>query len=211
MARPRSVDRESLIDAAEATLAAQGLAGLSFGAVALASGVGKPTVQSVFGSRDALIHAVLDRWLQREQARFDALLAQAAPEAGAAARTRAHIQSTAAETPESGARMATLLAALASTGQQGGSGAAPWYDSRAGRFQARTPDERRLRLAFLAAEGAFYVRHLAGVPMSAARWREIFGDILALADGAADLAAPPRAPRVRPGRKAGSRLRAPVR
>jgi AcrR family transcriptional regulator len=178
MARPRSVDRESLLDAAEAALAAKGLAGLSFGAVASASGVAKATVQSVFGHRDALIAAVLDRWLRREQARFEAL---AGPGADAARRTQAHIRSTAAETPEAGARMATLLSALASAGEVGRSGTSSWYAARAGDFTAATAEERRLRLAFLAAEGAFYVRHLAGVPMSEALWTEVFADILALA------------------------------
>lgn len=200
MPRPRSVDREGLLDAAEEILAQAGLAGLSFGAVAAAAGVPKPTLQSVFGSREAMVAAALDRWLQREQARFDALLAQAGPEPDRAARTRAHILATAAEPPAAAEKMVALLAALASSGQVDGSGAQAWYARRTDGFAARSEEERRLRLALLAAEGAFYVRYLAGVPMSTALWRSIFDDILALA---APAAAPPAARRPKPPRQGG--------
>lgn len=179
MGRPRSLDRESLLDAAETVVAADGLAGLTFGAVALASGVPKASVQSVFGTRDAMIAAVLDRWLAQEQARFESLVGC---DRSCRGRTRAHVMSTAGESPASGARMATLLAALASSGKVNGSGTAPWYAARAGDFKVNTEEERRLRVAFLAAEGAFYVRHLAGVKLTDARWRDIFGDILALVE-----------------------------
>lgn len=189
MARPRTLDRDRLLDAAEEVIAAQGLAALSFGAVAMTAGVAKGSVQSAFCSRDALIAAVLDRWLKREQAHFLALLQG---ETGAAARTRAHVLSTAAETPASGAHMAGLLAALAAAGQDGSSGAGAWYALRAGGFAAATAEERRLRLALLAAEGAFFVRHLARVKLAPASWREIFADILAIVEGH-DLPAPPLA------------------
>jgi AcrR family transcriptional regulator len=192
MARPRNVDRDALLDAAEALLAAQGLPALTFGALATASGLAKPTVQSVFGSRDALLAAVLQRWLAREQLRFDAELAKVTrggTTADAASRTRAHILSTSAETPATGRQMVHLLAALAvagpkvQPGQPGQQGALPWYAARLGSLAAATDDQRRWRLALLAAEGAFYVRHLAQLPMDDERWADIFRDILALAEG----------------------------
>lgn len=186
MARPRNVDREAVLDAAEALLAAAGLPALTFGALAAASGVAKPTVQSVFGSRDALLAAVLQRWLAREQRRFDAELAKATPAGSgpdAASRTRAHILSTAAETLATGRQMVHLLAALAVAGPHGQEGALPWYAARLGGLEATTPAQRRWRLALLAAEGAFYVRCLAQLPMEDERWEDIFKDILALADG----------------------------
>ena len=186
MARPRNVDRDAVLDAAEGLLAAGGLPALSFGSLAVASGVAKATVQSVFGSRDALLSAVLQRWLEREQRRFDAELAKATPPGAlpdAASRARAHILSTSAENPASGRQMVHLLSALAIAGEHGQEGASPWYAARLGGLEAATPDQRRWRLALLAAEGAFYVRYLAQLPMGDDRWQDIFRDILALAEG----------------------------
>ena len=59
----------------------------------------------------------------------------------------------------------------------------PWSAARLDRLQAATQEQRRWRLAMLAAEGAFYVRHLAQLAMDDDRLRDIFRDILALAEG----------------------------
>jgi AcrR family transcriptional regulator len=175
MARPRTVNREQLLDAAEEIVSAAGAAALSFGGVATAAGLSKATVQSVFGTREAMIEAMLERWLQHEGKRFEEL-------AGLAPSLRecitAHIRSTAAETPEAGRRMAALQAALTSSGYQSKS-SAQWYSARIGNLTASTPEERRLRIAFLAAEGAFFVRHMAGIPISDALWEDIFADLKA--------------------------------
>jgi AcrR family transcriptional regulator len=173
MARPRTIDREHLLDVAEGIVAKASAATLSFGSLAAAAGVPKPSVQSAFGTREALIDAMLERWLGREQQRFEAV-------AGAArtprARVRAHIHTLAEEPKEASSRMASFLAALVGSGEQSAS-TARWYRSRIGDLSAKTRDQRRLRIAFLAAEGAFYVRHLAGFPMRDELWEEIFADL----------------------------------
>ena len=176
MARPRTRDRERLLDAAESVVTAGRIAALSFGSVAAASGVPKASVQSAFGTREGMIDAMLARWLEREKQRFDRA-AGARPTAQK--RTRAHIQTT--EHDDDGSRMATLLAALAGSGEQSASTAA-WYAARIGNLSARTSEQRRLRIAFLAAEGAFYIRHLVGFQISEALWHDIFSDLHALID-----------------------------
>jgi len=176
MARPRTIDRERLLDAAESVVASGRIAGLTFGSVAAASGVPKASVQSAFGTRESMIDAMLERWLQREQQRFGRA-AGARP--SARKRMRAHIQTT--EEEEAGTRMATLLAALAGSGDQSASTAA-WYASRIGTLTAKTAEQRRLRIAFLAAEGAFYIRHLVGFPIDDRLWHDLFKDLRAFID-----------------------------
>ena len=61
MVRPRTIDREYLLNVAEDIAAATGAAGLSFGSLAAAAGVSKASVQSAFGTREALIEAMLNR------------------------------------------------------------------------------------------------------------------------------------------------------
>lgn len=174
MARPRTVDREQLLVLAEGLVASSGAAALSFGSLAQAAGLSKATVQSIFVTREGLIEAILERWLQQEQARFDL---RAGPAPSPRERLRAHIQTTVTETAEANGRFAALLAALTGSGQQADS-VARWYASRAGDFNAVSPEERRRRITFLAAEGAFFVRHLVGIPMTHALWQEIFQDLM---------------------------------
>ncbi|MET0285229.1 MAG: TetR/AcrR family transcriptional regulator [Polyangiales bacterium] len=178
MARPRTIDREHLLDVAEGIVAGASAATLSFGNLAAAAGVPKASVQSAFGTREALIDAMLDRWLAKEQQRFDAVAGQAR---SLRARVRAHIQTLADEPRETSSRMAGFLAALVGSGEQSES-TARWYHARIGDLSAKTREQRRLRIAFLAAEGAFYVRHLAGVELRDATWREIFSDLLAFVE-----------------------------
>ena len=60
--RPRSIDRDKVLDAAEGIVAAEGAAGLTFDAVARAAGITKGGVQYCFGTKDKLIEAMIDRW-----------------------------------------------------------------------------------------------------------------------------------------------------
>ncbi len=173
MARPRTIDREHLLDVAESVVAESGAVGLSFGAIATAAGVPKASVQSAFGTREALIEAMLDRWMAQERMRFEGA---AGPRPSARKRIQAHVQTTAEESDVSMRRVATLLAAMVGSTQQVGR-AVEWYASRVGELKARTEEERRLRLAFLATEGAFYMRYLIGYPMSEEVWEDIFRDI----------------------------------
>lgn len=62
MGRQRSIDRDKVLDAAEEIVATQGAAGLTIDAVAKAMGISKGGVQYCFGSKDALIDAMFDRW-----------------------------------------------------------------------------------------------------------------------------------------------------
>jgi AcrR family transcriptional regulator len=180
MARPRTLNRDRLLDAAEGIVAKSGAAGLTFGSLAAAAEVPKASIQSAFGSREALMDAVLDRWLIREQSRFDTELAGRTSERD---RMLAHIRITAELSREESISGAALVAALASAGEAETS-STRWYRARAGTLEAKTEEARRLRIAFFAAEGAYYIRNLLGLPMSDELWREIFSDLSAYAEAA---------------------------
>lgn len=54
MGRRRTIDRDQLLDAAEAVIAREGAAGLTIDAVAKEMGITKGGVQYCFGTKDAL-------------------------------------------------------------------------------------------------------------------------------------------------------------
>lgn len=179
MVRPRSLDRERLLDVAELIVTDAGIAGLTFGSLANAAETSKASVQSAFKTRDGLLDAMLDRWLKREQVRFDAEL-----DRGTTARERilAHIRVTEGLTPHEGQSVAALVMALAGSNAAGDT-LKDWYSARAGSLAAMTPEERQLRVAFLAVEGAYFLRYALGLSIDDDLWREIFRDIAASACG----------------------------
>ncbi len=71
MGRPRSIDRDHVLDMAEKLVAEGGLAALTMDAVAQASGVTKGGVQYCFGNKDGLLKAMIGRWGDRFDAQVD--------------------------------------------------------------------------------------------------------------------------------------------
>lgn len=173
MTRPRTVDRERLLDSVEQVVSTLGPSGLTFGSVATTSGLSKATVQSVFSSREGMIEALLERWLQQERGAF---IQRAGDSPTLRDRVRAHIQTMLEPAEDTNRRMAASLAALASTNSRM-DGVMQWYADRMGDFSATTDEEKHLRMAFLAAEGAFFVRYLARAPISAEQWEDIAQDL----------------------------------
>ncbi|AOA72058.1 TetR family transcriptional regulator [Stenotrophomonas rhizophila] len=72
MARPRSIDPNHLLDAAERVVARHGVPGLTLEAVAAEAGISKASVLYDHGSKTALVQAVLVRALQRDRAQNQA-------------------------------------------------------------------------------------------------------------------------------------------
>ncbi len=177
MARPRTINRELLLDHAEHIVSDQGAARLTFGSLATASSVPKASIQSAFGTREKLLDGLIERWARYENERYQSALgADHSPEN----RLKAHLTTTAAETADAGNRLATTLAAMVGSGSHSESITA-WYKDRLGSLDASTPAERKQRIAYLAAEGALYIRNMAKLEMSDALWRDIFADLEELA------------------------------
>lgn len=177
MGRRMTIDRAKVLDAAESVIAAEGARALIFESVAAAAGVTKGGVQSCFGTKEALIEALLRRWgelYDEEIARRTGLTSDAA------SRVRAHVEATAHADDSSTARSAALIAALLQSPQHLG-WVQDWYADRIADIAA-LPDERATaaRLAFLATEGLFFLRHFGLVPMNREQWEQQFVDIEAL-------------------------------
>jgi hypothetical protein len=85
----------------------------------------------------------------------------------------AHLKSTRNEPADAMKRMASLVAALKET-NTGLSQIESWYRSRGLAVEASCPDDIELRTAFLAAEGAFFVRYLVGLNFSEEAWNSTF-------------------------------------
>lgn len=189
--RPRTIDRDHVLDAAEAVVAEVGAGGLTIDAVARTAGITKGGVQYCFGSKDDLIAAMLRRW----GAEFDATLQRlAGDDPGPDRRLAAYLQAVRDASEAESSREAVMLAALV---QARGNLAETraWYRRQVGALgDPRTPEGRRRRLALLASEGAFLLRGFGFLEIGEDEWRAIFEDIARLADGREDLASGGSAP-----------------
>lgn len=180
MARYQAVDRNSVLDAAELIVRTKGIAALTFDAVAKAAGISKGGVQSSFGTKDRLIAAMYERW----GGEFEALVARlAGPEPTPEALARAHVEGTRRTDKVEGDRAAGMMAALLNSPNHL-KGVQAWYKQRLEGIDTDSPEGRRIRLAFIACEGAFMLRYFGFMKISQREWRELFADILALMDGA---------------------------
>ncbi len=173
MARPRSIDREQLLDLAEGLIASSGASSLSFGSLAKAASLSKASVQTAFGTREAMIEALLVRWINREGKQYQTILGE---DSTADARLKAHLQSTQREESDVGRTVSAMLATLASSGFAS-SEMQSWYLVRMDGLDANDNESRQRRLAYLAAEGAFLLRNLVGLKIDDDKWASIFRDI----------------------------------
>ncbi len=77
---PASERREQVVEAATAIFAERGYTGTTTEAVARAAGVSQPYVVRMFGTKEALFRAVLDRWVALVLATFRAAIAEGGPD-----------------------------------------------------------------------------------------------------------------------------------
>ena len=166
MGRRPTIDREALLDAADRVIAKVGVINLTIDAVAREAGVSKGGVLYSFGTKDALIEAML----QRAGASYEGLVADYMAGRGDASHR---------EDRMAGARASALLASLVRSpdyqGEIQGS-----YKELFGKIDTGTAEGRRALTAVLAAEGAFLLRGLGLVDIENDDWDAIFKDIKAI-------------------------------
>lgn len=176
MGRRRTIDRDKVLDAAEAVVSAVGAAGLTIDAVAKAAGITKGGVQYCFGNKDGLIDAMMERWFNQ----FDAAVAAKVGDASdTSTAMRAHAEVTEHMNTAENARTSGMMAALLQREEHMEKNRL-WYRGRLDSLDLTSDAGRRARLAFLATEGAFLLRSFGFVDMDDAEWRDIFSDIVAL-------------------------------
>jgi len=130
-------------------------------------------VQSCFGTKEAMVAAMLERWVGDYDRQFDAITGK---EASPGQRVAAHVVVTHDQDEASHSRAASLLAVLLQS-REHLAGTRDWYESRVAGLDATTDEGRRARLAFLATEGAFFLRFFGLLPMDQEQWDATFSDI----------------------------------
>lgn len=183
--RPRSIDRDKVLDAAEALVMAEGAGALSFDSVAKAAGITKGGVQYAFGTRDNLIRAMITRWGDTFD---DEVAARIGPDPSPQALIWGHLAATCDADADDHSRSAAMMTALVQHPDQL-SNTRDWYAARLAGLDLASPDDRRLALAFLAGEGAFLLKAFGLLSVSESQWQALFKDLLsATAPDQADVA-----------------------
>lgn len=174
MGRKQTIDRDQVLAVAEAIVSEHGAAALTIDAVAKAAGISKGGVQSCFGTKEAMISTMLDRWLQDYAASFDQIIN--GRDNDLSARVDAHVRLSLSGNPGSTERAAALVAALVQNPEQLQAVRA-WYAERfAGLFEAEGWG-RSLRVALLATEGAVLLRHFGLAALSDREWSTLHDDV----------------------------------
>lgn len=176
MGRHRSIDRDKVLDAAEAIVEKEGPVGLTIDAVAKAAGITKGGVQYCFGSKDQMIDALFERWAGEYDKQFDELVV----------RTKSPVEfirpyiAVARKCDRTQiARGAVMLATLMRSTRRMEQNRR-WYRDKLAMFDLSTEAGRRTHLFYIAVEGAFALRCLGFMELSSAEWQAMLDSIESL-------------------------------
>lgn len=173
LGRPRSIDRNKVLDAAEAVVAETGASGLTIDAVAKAAGITKGGVQYCFGTKEGLLKAMLDRWCET----FDRDVAErAGGSTDPIDHVRAYVEANRSSDDAENSRSAVMLATLVQNRDQLAE-TRDWYRQQIGRTDPATEAGRKARLAFMASEGIFFLRSFRFLDLPEEEWQAVFEDI----------------------------------
>lgn len=170
------IDRDKVLDAAEAVIADTGAAGLTIDAVAKAAGITKGGVQYCFGTKEGLITAMLDRWCEA----FDRdIAAFRAGSTDPLAHVRAYVEAGRQADENENSRSAVMLATLLQNSEQLAA-TRSWYREQLSGVDAASEEGRKARLAFIASEGVFFLRSFRLLELSDDEWQSVYEGILDL-------------------------------
>lgn len=176
MSRAKTIDENTILDAAEAVIREDGAAGLTIEAVARKAGVSVGGLQYSFRSKDALIAGMFEPWGREYEADLTSLYPRPV---NALDEARRDIVVGFKQSVTAKKKAASIIAALLRSPEH----LAPvkrWYQSRLSGIDMATEEGRKARLAFLAAEGAFMLRFMGLREIQDTEWQEIMDDVLAL-------------------------------
>lgn len=179
MGRPPTIDRDKVLDLAEAILLTDGTGALTIDAVAKAAGTSKGGIQSRFGTKDALIGAMIERWSAEYDSRMALLLG---PDPAPVATVAGHVEVTMGMAAADYARAAGFMATLIEATQRRAE-SRRWYAERFGGLDPHSKAGQRARLALLATEGAFLLRAFGLMEIAEEDWQGIHADLRTLLDG----------------------------
>lgn len=164
-----------MLSIAETIIIERGAAALTVSTLADAAGITKGGVQSCFATKELLIRALLDRWLEEEEERFQHLLQGGKT---LAERVIAHAKVT-QDGGVGNARSASILIALLQSPRYLDI-CQDWYQKRFNGLEKQYSSEPQLLVALLAIEGAYFLRYFGLYKMSPALWDRSFQEIQTL-------------------------------
>ncbi len=174
--RPRIVDRNKVLDAAERLLVEGGIEVLTMDNVAGEAGITKGGVQYCFGNKDGLVRAIIKRWNGIFDAKVTALKEGTEDPVSHIA---AHIRATRSGEQTADSRFSAMIASLVPNSEQLEE-TRKWYRSQFISLDMSKQADRMARLAFIAGEGAFLLRSFNLLDLTEEQWQEIFDDIESL-------------------------------
>ena len=173
MGRKRTIDRDALLDVAEAIVVEQGAGKLSFDEIARRAGVSKGGVLYCFPNKQELVAAMA----RRDVERFDSDVAtHKLNDTARGDDMLAHLAATRDENSALASKAASLMAALAEAPEH----AEPIRDHYRRLLERFGADTQRARTILFAAEGAFLLRGLGLVSLSDEEWSALFADMARL-------------------------------
>lgn len=175
MARPRTIDQNIILSAAEDLLTETGGLYFTLDQVAARAGVSKGAVTNTWASKTALVSAML----AREFDRFKQDRAALVREGSKFPLARAHIEASQVVQEKFKNRAAHLVAALAHE-QAHLDTIRSLYADVLQELAGDEPTQRKGRMALFAIEGAFLMRGLGMVSMTDKEWLQLFEDALGL-------------------------------
>lgn len=192
MARPRTIDQDDILDAAEAVVVRDGAAQLTLDAVATVAGISKASVIYDYKSKQQLIKAVIRRRMRMEDERVQAATAALGPVPNA---TITGLIAAAADGPPDHLRAVAvnLVSALAQDTESRGIVEQAYARTLAELAEGST-NPRSAILAFLALEGLKRLELHKLHPWSDAQRATILADIGWLVEAEPQRAPPDRPP-----------------
>ncbi|SFV27577.1 DNA-binding transcriptional regulator, AcrR family [Devosia crocina] len=176
MPRPREIDRNRILDAAEAVMVESGGRGFTLDAVAERAGISKGGLVYSYASKEMLIAAALERELQRFLKDWGALadLTDGSPEAVLGAYVTEILTQDADHL-----RTASLLMTALSYAPDVSAPGRDFYRAIFRHFDDTTARGRDIRQAILAIEGLFLLQGLGLVPADHDEWHSVVEHALA--------------------------------
>lgn len=180
MSRPRTIDRDSVLDAAEAVVVRDGAARLTLDAVATEAGISKATVLYDYKSKEALIRAVSERRLGEERAKMNAAVLARQGEANAL--IKAFIATIGQGMDCRAQSVGINLCAAASLDAELRHGWEKLVGSTMTEIQETSTDPAKAQIAFLAVQGLKLMEFLGLYDWPPEERARILGDIAAMID-----------------------------
>ncbi|MAD47525.1 MAG: TetR family transcriptional regulator [Oceanospirillaceae bacterium] len=173
MGRRKTIDRNVLLDIAEQIVGGQGAKALTIDALAKAAGITKGGVQYSFRNKEALLDAIFERWDQQYNSLYRSI---AGDHPDAMEKVAGHVQATRQADESANARAASLMMALLENPKQMAANRT-WYRGIISDLDLSDEKARRMRLAFLASEGAFLLRSLGLLDIDDSEWQDMMDDV----------------------------------